>query len=355
MSKEYMVRFFAMQILVILLLGINTSSSKERTVFEKEPILILSGIAGNQPGEFGINNVGGDNWPTDFVIDNDNNIWIMDPLNNRVQKFNQNGDVILQFPDKQNTSPVKFHAEHIKCDLKGNIVISCSNGNMVVLNDKGNYRHTFKIPDYNDQNVSINFSINYLNELSYINQDDVIVTMNLNGEILNKKIINASLPLNPVPELSSQYSPYSVYSKQDLNTKSKRNYIFNTDLNKKNADFEIDNSQILTGVNNVEDSGIIKVDASGNYFVLSTFHSSAVDRTNKDGVITYNNNDGRLLQKLKMPSQLSDYQNAFTEYFNIDKEGNLYMMAVVIPEGAKIKDYKFIGGKPFLYVFKWER
>lgn len=68
----------------------------------QEPELLLSASAGSGPGEFGwwFPSQGEDGepiLPSDFTVDREGNLWILDDVNNRIQKFTENGQFILSW------------------------------------------------------------------------------------------------------------------------------------------------------------------------------------------------------------------------------------------------------------------
>lgn len=61
--------------------------------------IVLHGKWGNGPGEFGFKCEQGElpEGPTDFTVDNDGNLYVVDRLNQRIQKFDKNGDLTRIF------------------------------------------------------------------------------------------------------------------------------------------------------------------------------------------------------------------------------------------------------------------
>jgi hypothetical protein len=339
MGKGFQVFLCFVQLLSILFIT-NISSAEQNAVFQKEPVLILSGIAGDNPGEFGTESSGGEVWPHDFAIDKDNNIWIMDVMNSRVQKFDKTGKFILEFPNDQNPSPVNLVTSNIACDPNGNIVIGpCRDGEMVILDSNGKYLNTFKIPEL--RRTEIDFSINYVGEIIYKIRDETVV-MNLKGETLNRIEDGPLIYGNE----SSPYSPYAGCYSSQYRVDSQTHHICNCDLNKTDGSFDIADSQISTGSADVRYKNIIFVEASGNFLVRNLINGKS-----REEPITYNDKIGNLIAQLKEPSQFT----AVYRYYSVDKEGNLYMMVIGSATGTRLKNNQHLGGEPFLYFFKWER
>jgi hypothetical protein len=341
MGKRYQISLFLVQLVSIFLIT-DLSSAEGNHVFEKEPVLILSGFAGDNPGEFGTESSGGEVWTHDFAIDKDNNIWIMDVMNRRVHKLDQTGKFILEFPTDQNPSPVKLVTSNIACDPSGNVVIGpCRDGEMIILDSNGKYLSTIKIPEL--RRTEIDFSINYLGEIIYKIHDETVV-MNLKGETLNR--IEAG-PLIYGNE-SSPYSPYAGCYSSQYKVDSQIHHICNCDLNKSDGSFDIADSQISSDLADIRYKNIIFVEASGNFIVRNLINGKS-----RDEPITYHDKNENLIIHIKEPSQLKKSQNY--RYYSIDKEGNLYMMVIGSATIAKTNNNKRPGEKPFVFLFKWER
>ena len=65
----------------------------------QEPKLLLSATAGSGHGEFGWwfpsqSEEGEPIFPSDFAVDREGNLWVLDDVNNRIQKFTENGQFV---------------------------------------------------------------------------------------------------------------------------------------------------------------------------------------------------------------------------------------------------------------------
>jgi hypothetical protein len=329
--------------LFVLLFVVDTASAQNNSVFNKNPILILSGNAGDGQGEFGTTGQGDGMGPMDFVVDSNMDIWIMDVMNRRVQKFDRNGNFILEFPNKKNSSPVELAANYIKCDQSGNIFIGpLSNGQIIVINNNGEYLRSIELP--NVQNEQIDFAVNSLGEIIY-NRNNETISMDNKGNILNK------LKNGPLVQ-GAHSSPYSASVIDYSGSESEK--IIDSDLKKSKENVSTLNKSKLTkedpcGVG----KDILFVDPFGNLFV-KTFVTT---KPPYKEYISYYSQDGELIQKLEQTVEQSGRNIWGYTVYNIDKDGNFYAMEIKkLREDSKEEtDERIVQAKPFLYIWKWER
>ena len=89
--------FTTVRVTVIALIGMICSTRLDAEF--QEPKLLLSASAGSGPGEFGWwfpsqSEEGEPIFPSDFAVDREGNFWVLDDVNNRIQKFKGSGQFI---------------------------------------------------------------------------------------------------------------------------------------------------------------------------------------------------------------------------------------------------------------------
>lgn len=83
-----------------------------------------------------------------ITIDDEQNIWIVDGVNHRVKKYDQNGNVLLIF-GKQGSANGEFDAPFGICYLKGKIYVSDTGNNRVEVFDKnGKFLRIYPVSGY---------------------------------------------------------------------------------------------------------------------------------------------------------------------------------------------------------------
>jgi len=106
---------------------------------------------GNKQGEF--------DHPTDMALDSDENIYVVDQGNKRIQKFNKRGKFLLEFTQEKEGE--KFiHPTHIAIDSDNYIyLLDTSKPYLVKLDSKGNFIDRIcdfnSIPDFNPSRLAI--------------------------------------------------------------------------------------------------------------------------------------------------------------------------------------------------------
>ena len=340
-SKNHLV---LIQCLIVFLFTLNISFAQDNSMFNKEPVLVLSGNAGDGHGEFGTIGQGDGMGPMDFIVDNNKDIWIMDVMNRRIQKFDKNGNFILEFPNEKNPLPFELAANYIECDQSGNIMVGpLPNGEIVVINNNGEYLHSIKLPDI--QYEQIDFAVNNLGEVIYNHGKDTI-SMDING--------NKLYQIKDGPLFQGRHSsPFSTSVVDTLGTDK----IIDSDLKKSKENILIiSKSKLIEEDTNSIDKDILFVDPFDNLFV-KTFVS--IKPPYKE-YISYYSKNGKLIKKLKETMTQSNREKWGYTVYNIDKDGNFYAMEINKPEGTPTqqKDDEIAlihQSKPFLYIWKWER
>jgi hypothetical protein len=325
---------FALPILAQTNQGMQTDS-----IVFKEPQLILEAVAGDAPGQFGFTSGFGCS-PQDFIVDPYGNIWIMDIMNRRVQKFDKKGDFILQFPDSVNKIPIALVCSNIECNLEGQIVVGpMPLGDMVVLNNNGKFLRIFKLPGI--QYTELDFSITASGELLYLSNTNDLVAVNLYGKVLY------AIPNGPLVS-GRDVSPYSQYVVSPALKLNKIN-IYRGDLRKqqktsidKNRDLNSQDAKYITAFH---------ADNNGNFFIGKIIEQQSKMKF----VISFHQHDGTYIQTLENLPEASNEKNSFS-YHTVDADGSLYVMKIQFPEGTEIIPDKLIkGGTPCLRIWKWER
>jgi hypothetical protein len=346
----YFILVFAFQILAQTDQGLQTDS-----VIFNQPKIILEAVAGDGPGQFGImfQQEGLPVLPNDFVIDSKGALWIMDVLNRRVQKFDEKGNFILQFPDESNKSPIEVDCDYVKCDLEGNIVLgpTIKSGNFIILDNNGKFLRNFQIPGVMKFTI-FNFAINSSNEILYPagrGRDRDLVAIDITGKILYA--IKGGQFLS-----GENVTPYSKYMIKNIYFPVQKSNIYYGDIKGQpksiiNIDSEF-SSQGPKGTSKSKlkiNKYVFLADSEGNLFV-----KTLVSVSPSKFAYSYHAPDGRYIQTLQNPPELNE---KVIQYRNtIDKEGNLYLMRIYEPQGIEIIYNEPIkGGTPCLRIWKWER
>ena len=329
MVKIYKIYCF-IQLLALISLSTNTAFAKDNEVFVKEPVFILSAVAGNGPGEFGIMKASaGQAYPMDFVVDINKNIWIMDQINRRIQKFDQKGRFILEFPNDKNPSPVELTSPYIECDLQGNIVIGPNlEGDMVVIDNRGKFINSFKLPDVSK--AQIDFSINQDGKILYT-RNNTNVSMDMNGTVLNKTESTGMI-------MGARRSPYSPYRPSISYNEDLKSHIWKVGKNKlddkKDNVHAIDSSQLPELGTPGRIKMPLKVDTHENYFVYNPITGESPGE-----IISYHDKDGNLIAVLPQTSGELNGESFPYTCWTIDKEGNFYLVSYNDQQALFLNDY----------------
>ena len=328
--------YLAMQLIMVMFFA-NLSFAKDNTLFAKKPVLVMSANAGDAPGEFGSTGQGDGLGPMDFALDINNDIWIMDTVNRRVQRFDQNGNFILEFPNKKNPSPIELTAQNLESDSAGNIFIGpLKKGEIIKINTGGEYLGAIKLPDVEYE--SIDFAANSHGELIYYRTNETIVINTDTGGVIKR--------IKDGPIIKGGNS--SPFSGSVLAFFPKEEKI-------------VDSAFIEKGIRDVpklngdNPSHILFVDPFDNLFVKTIIYRRDAPLIE---YISYRSKDGTLIAELPRTTTQSGREKLGGIIYNIDKDGNLYGMEISLDRDLEqdesinihIRTYE-----PFLYIWKWER
>lgn len=119
----------------------RTQSSSYVQIFNQNKQLIKEwGTYGNGDSNFG--NI------ECLTIDDEQNIWIVDGVNHRIKKYDQNGDLLLKF-GKQGKAEGDFDAPFGICFFRNKIYVSDTRNNRVEIFDKsGKFLKVFAVKGY---------------------------------------------------------------------------------------------------------------------------------------------------------------------------------------------------------------
>ncbi|UKT63147.1 NHL repeat-containing protein [Pedobacter mucosus] len=148
----------------------RTQSSSYIQIFNANKQLIKEwGVYGT--GDNGFGNV------EELTIDDDQNIWIVDSLNDRIKKYDQNGNLLLKFGIEGRANGQFFTPLGV-CYFKGNIYVS-DEGRMQVFDKTGKYLRTWKTSD-NYKAIKAKGDYLYVAGVSYVIKTDE------NGDVQEK-------------------------------------------------------------------------------------------------------------------------------------------------------------------------
>lgn len=148
----------------------RTQSSSYVQLFDANKQLIREwGVYGT--GDNGFGNV------EELTIDDEQNIWIVDSLNDRIKKYDSNGKLLFTFGTEGRANG-QFYTPLGICYFKGNIYVSDA-GRMQVFDKQGKYLKTWKV---SDNYWAIKGKGDYL----YIAAGGYIIKTDENGDVREK-------------------------------------------------------------------------------------------------------------------------------------------------------------------------
>ena len=239
-------------------------SSNTNNLMYKTPLLILEAVAGDEVGQFGLIFGIDINWPIDFVVDPKGAIWIMDSVNERVQKFDANGNYISHFPDNTYNSYVDLRCKYIECTRDGIIVLGPTLEGYVLLNNNGTHLRNIKVPGAIPS--LFDFSITPSDEILYI-RDGVVVAFNIKGEVVYVTTRDNYIS-------GENISPYSKYIVKN-NPAKKITDIYNGRVKENNKINTIAIKDLPNNKANYTYRDILITDPEGNLFVRNIKNRNA--------------------------------------------------------------------------------
>jgi len=148
----------------------RTQSSSYIQLFNSNKQLLREwGVYGT--GDNGFGNV------EELTIDDDQNIWIVDSLNDRIKKYNSSGQLLLVFGTEGKNNG-QFYTPIGICYFKGNIYVTDA-GRVQVFDKNGKYLRTWKS---SDNYMAIKAKGDYL----YIAAIKYIIKTDANGDVQEK-------------------------------------------------------------------------------------------------------------------------------------------------------------------------
>jgi|GEM_PF-5190971 len=242
-----------------------------------------------------------------ITVDSDNNVWIANYIDGRIQKFNNSGEFIKMIQinaDEHDSTLIKGLA----ADMNGNLYVSSGSTIQKYETADGSLQATFKGNDYygslavdKDNNI-------YLLTSSAI--ENTLFKLNSNGTILArfnniiKKVNNDNPGMNANLALDSSCNIYifSEYNKKISVYNSNGEFIKYLDLKFNNKDMDIKTISIDNNDNLYIKSfnGNYKFDLNGNLLNVlpnKNYYSTAIDSTGNiymseaDDVFEYNINN----------------------------------------------------------------
>lgn len=115
-----------------------------------------------------------------ITIDDEQNVWIVDGLNHRIKKYDQNGNLLLKF-GKQGTAVGEFDAPFGICYLKGKIYVSDTRNSRVEVFDKtGKFLKIYPVKGY------IHGIRSYGDNLFFSNSEGFIIKSDETGDVQEK-------------------------------------------------------------------------------------------------------------------------------------------------------------------------
>ncbi len=117
--------------------AVSAASAHSTTVVEVPPTYASQlGSAGSGNGQMSA--------PSGVARDGKGNLWVLEALNNRVQKFNEKGEYVKQFGSKGSGTGQLSAPDGLALDAKGNVWVADTGNNRVEeFNEKGEYVNAF--------------------------------------------------------------------------------------------------------------------------------------------------------------------------------------------------------------------
>lgn len=329
--------FFAF---VAILPILPTNESAANQVSFDSPLLVIEAQVGTHPGQFGISfSPEGGGWyhPTDFTIDTSGSIWVLDTRNDRVQKFDQNGQFIFAVTLPQ-------HYKSIKAHPSGNVIVgnqSSSNPTLLFLNSKGEETKTIRVPGMGGSD----FGINKSGQILYTVAGNLTI-LNESGEMI-RVIPNASgLRTNATPYASyliegSPRNGDGIFQKFD----GTRGLIYDRTAFTPKKTLSLSSKALA-----------IEVFPFGKNEVFVRWR---INKNLRKELITLHNLRGRVLSTPpNCPIDSFPDKPSGDILFGVDKDGNFYQMEIVLP-GPQDEhlswNYPPSSSVTFLRIWKWNR
>ena len=329
--------FFAF---VAMLPTLSTDESAANQVYFDSPLLVIEAQLGTQFGQLGASfspEGGGWHWPLDFTIDSSGSIWVLDNRNDRVQKFDQNGQFIFAVTLPQ-------HYKSIKAHPSGNVIVgnpSSSNPSLLFLNSKGEEIKTISVPGGGGSD----FSIDKSGQILYPVAGNLLI-LNESGETI-RVIPNASKLIKD----ANFYASYLIAgsSRNGDGTFQK----FDDTLG------QMDDRTAFTPEKTSSLSSQALAIAVFPFGKNEVFVRWLINRNPREELITLNTLQGIVLSAPpNCPIDSFPDKPFGSVLFRVDKDGNFYQMESILP-GSQDEhlswNYPPSSSVTFLRIWKWNR
>ena len=319
---------------------LSTDESTANPVYFDSPLLVIEAQVGTQSGQFGISFApegGGWHYPTDFTIDTSGSIWVLDTRNDRVQKFDQNGQFIFAVTLPQ-------HYERIKAHPSGNVIVGYSSSSppsLLFLNSKGEEIKTISVPSIGGSDFGIDKSGQVLYSVA-----GNLTILNESGETI-RVIPNASRLL----ENANFYASYLIAgsSRNGDGTFQK----FDDMLG------QIDDRTAFTPEKTPSLSSQALAIAIFPFGKNEVFVRWLINRNPRQEFITLHNLQGSVLSTPPNCPVDSFPDKPYGSFlFRVDKDGNFYQMEIILPgsqDDHLSSNYPPSSSVTFLRIWKWNR
>lgn len=320
---------------------LSTDESTANQVSFDSPLLVIEAKVGTQPGQFGISFApegGGWHYPTDFTIDTSGSIWVLDTRNDRVQKFDQNGQFKFAVTLPQHYKSIKTHPS-------GNVIVgypSSNNPTLLFLNSKGEEIKKISLPGIGG---SGDFGVDKSGQILYSDAGNLLI-LNESGETI-RVIPNASRLLKN----ANFYASYLI-------TGSSRNAT-GTFQKFDDTRSQMDDWIAFTPEKPSSLSFQAKAIAVLPFGKNEVFVQWLVNRNPREEFITLHNLQGSVLSTPPNCPINSFPDKPYGSFlFRVDKDGNFYQMEIVLP-GHRYEHlswhYPPSSSVTFLRIWKWNR
>ncbi|MYD59643.1 MAG: hypothetical protein F4W91_01245 [Gemmatimonadetes bacterium] len=319
---------------------LSTDESTANQVSFDSPLLVIEAKVGTQPGQFGISFApegGGWYYPTDFTIDTSGSIWVLDTRNDRVQKFDQNGQFKFAVTLPQ-------HYKSIKAHPSGNVIVgnpSSSNPTLLFLNSKGEEKKTISVPGGGGSDFGIDKSGQILysvaGNLTILNESGETIRVIPNASRLLK---NANFYANYLIAGSSRNATGTFQKFDDTRGKMDDRTAFTPEKTSSLSSQALAIAIFPFGKNEVFVRWLINKNPRKEFITLNTLQGNVLSTPPNCPIDSFPDKPyGSFL-------------------FRVDKDGNFYQMEIILPgpqEEHLSWNYPPSSSVTFLRIWKWNR